>query len=69
MRQEAATLRAHLPALTARLSTLDAPVRHWQARALAEAVRGVETVLEDEDFTAEQLEIAALSGAAARRAA
>jgi glycosyltransferase involved in cell wall biosynthesis len=69
MRDEAATLRAHLPALIARLARLDATIMHWHARALAEVVRGVETILHDEDFTAEQLEIAALAGDAHRRAA
>jgi hypothetical protein len=69
LRREAAALRADLPALIARLAALDATTRHWHAGALAGAVRGVETILEDEDFTAEQLEIAALAGAATRRAA
>lgn len=69
LRQEAATLRAHLPALTARLPTLDPTLAHWLARALAEAVRAVETILPDEDFTAAQLEIAALAGDSLRRAA
>lgn len=69
LRAEAQRLRALLPALTARLASLDPVIRHWHARALAEAVRGAETILSDEDFTAEQLEIAALAGAAARQAA
>ncbi|MBN8891106.1 MAG: glycosyltransferase family 2 protein [Rhodospirillales bacterium] len=69
LRQEAAALRAQLPALTARLATLDPTLAHWLARGLADAVRGVETILPDEDFTAAQLEIAALAGDAQRRAA
>lgn len=69
LRQEAATLRTQLPALTDRLATLDPTLAHWFARNLAEAVRAVETILPDEDFTAAQLEIAALAGETRRPAA
>jgi hypothetical protein len=69
LRREAASLRAQLPALTGTLASLDPTLAHWLAHALAETVRAVETILPDEDFTAAQLEIAALAGDSQRRAA
>jgi glycosyltransferase involved in cell wall biosynthesis len=62
LRQEAATLRADLPELLAGLSHPDPMLARWRARTLGDAIRGVEAILPDEDFTAAQLEIAALSG-------
>lgn len=69
LRREAEALRALLPALTARLAALDPVLAQWLARNLAEAVRAVETLLPEEDFTDAQLEIAALAGEARRPAA
>ena len=69
MRHEATGLRAALPALMAPLRSADPTTSMWIARNLSQVVRGVETVLPDEDFTLAHLEIAALAGETRRHAA
>ena len=68
MRQEAARLRAELPDLLGRLAEAESLPGQWIARGLADAVRAVETILPDEDFTTIHLEIAALTSEPRRHA-
>lgn len=56
LRQEVATFRRALPELIAGAA---AP---WQARALLDAIFAITTILPDEDFTLDLMEIVALSG-------
>lgn len=62
MRCEALRLRADLPELLAMLAAPEPLLVQWRARTLCDAIRAVETILPDEDFTAAQIEIAAMSG-------
>lgn len=65
--REAASLRAHLPGLMNALAGADPLSAAWLARHLADALRAIETILPEEDFTLAHLEIAALAGEAHRR--
>lgn len=62
LQREAAALRAHLPGLIAAIAHADGLAGPWLARNVSDAIRGVETLLPEEDFTMALLEIAALSG-------
>jgi hypothetical protein len=67
MRHEAAALRARLPGLIASIATTERVATAWLARQISDAIRTVETILPEEDFTMAHLEIAALAGEAHRR--
>jgi hypothetical protein len=62
MRHEASRLRADLPGLLAMLAGAEPVLVQWRARTLCDAIRAVETILPDEDFTAAQIEVAAMAG-------
>ena len=66
LQREAASLRAHLPGLIAAVANADGLAGSWLARNVSDAIRGVETILPEEDFTLAHLEIAALAGETAR---
>ncbi len=67
LQREAAALRAYLPSLIAGLASADPLPTAWLAAHLTEAIRAVETILPEEDFTLSHMEIAALAGEAPRR--
>jgi len=66
LQREAAALRAHLPGLIAAVANADGLAGPWLARTVSDAIRAVETILPEEDFTMALLEIAAISGEAHR---
>jgi hypothetical protein len=67
MQREAASLRAHLPGLIGALSGADTLSAAWLAHHLTDAIRAVETILPEDDFTMAHLEIAAVAGEAHHR--
>jgi hypothetical protein len=67
LRREAAQLRHAMPGLLGPLADADPTTTQWLAQKLTDAVRAVETILPDEDFTMTHLEIAAAAGEAGRR--
>ncbi len=69
LRHEAAVLRAELPGLLARMAREDALTAGWMARGLSDALRAVEAILPEEDFSLVHLEITTLAGETFRRAA
>lgn len=66
MRMEAAQFRAALPGFIEAFAGEEAVVAGWMAGHLSQALRAIEAVLPEEDFTLAHLEIATLAGAAAR---
>jgi hypothetical protein len=62
LEQEARAFRAVLPALVGALAGETGLVAGWMARHLTDALRAIETILPEEDFSAAHQEIAGLAG-------
>jgi hypothetical protein len=64
MRHEAKLFRRVLPDLIAALANASPAASGWSARALRDGIGAIETILPEEDFSLDHLEIAALAGEA-----
>jgi hypothetical protein len=69
LHQEAASFRLALPRLITEMAASDGVAAGWMARQLTDAIRAVETILPEQDFTVEHLEIAAMASEGGRRKA